>query len=390
MEKAKSPSRNLLLITLGFPPAHGGIQSCLFARARLAADQIVVLAPDMPGARQFDPLQSFPVHRWPATFAQVKGLKRLCQLVYSFTCAWRLCSRYPIRHVECGQALPFGVTALALRILRGIPYRVWAYGDDITKPANWPVIRSLLRCVLLRAETVLAISHFTGRQVRALGIPAERLHVITPLLDQRRFAYAAEGSERIMTTQDGELTLLTVARLEWRKGIQTVIRMLPALRERFPSLRYRVVGAGSAREALESRAADLGASAHVEFAGEVSDEVLSGHYRASDLFVMLPTPEQSAREVEGYGMVYLEAALHALPTVAWRTGGVEEAVIQGETGLLVDEGDAEAALQAILSLLADETQRRQMGHNAHTRARQIVSDSIQALTDLDGQNAQWE
>ena len=105
---------------------------------------------------------------------------------------------------------------------------------------------------------------------------------------------------------------------------------------------------------------------------------------------MLPTPEQSAREVEGYGMVYLEAALHALPTVAWRTGGVEEAVIQGETGLLVDEGDAEAALQAILSLLADETQRRQMGHNAHTRARQIVSDSIQALTDLDGQNAQWE
>ena len=188
----------------------------------------------------------------------------------------------------------------------------------------------------------------------------------------------------------GEVTLLTVARLERRKGIQIVIRMLPALRARFPSLLYRVIGAGPARGGLEALADELGVSSHVEFVGEVSDEVLSGHYRASDLFVMLPTPEQSAREVEGYGMVYLEAALHALPTVAWRTGGVEEAVIQGETGLLVDEGDAEAALQAILSLLADETQRRQMGHNAHTRARQIVSDSIQALTDLDGQNAQWE
>jgi phosphatidyl-myo-inositol dimannoside synthase len=376
MASADRPARDTLLITLGFPPARGGIQSCLYARARLAAERIVVLAPDMPGAADFDAKQPFPVHRWPAICAHTPAIKRLCQFVFPLVHAGRLCDAYDIRRVECGQALPFGLVAWRLRAARGIHYRVWAFGDDIIKPARWPLARPMLRSILRRAETILAISHFTRQQILPLDIPDERIQVIYPPL------YPTPQREEPADSAEGT-TLLTVARLEARKGIEAIIEMTPALRERIPGLRYVIAGEGPARRPLESLARRLGVTETVQFVGDVSDAQRSALYAKCDLFVMLPTPAHDRGEVEGFGMVYLEAAAHGRPCVAWDNGGVTEAVIHEQTGLVVAEGDVEAARQAIVTLLENRGLRDTLGEQARVWAATMHQRSTRAIQALD-------
>jgi len=283
-EDAGTP--DILLITLGFPPARGGIQSCLYERSRLAAGRIVVLAPAHPAAVGFDERQPFPIYRWPAFLGRLPVVKRLMQLAFSLALGWQLCRRYPIRCIECGQALPFGVVAWILGRARGIPYRIWVYGDDILKPARWLPLRWLLLAVLRPAQRLLAVSEYSRRLLLALGLPAERTEVVYPLVplchaewsavsDQRsasaEFASSdanglvgvgrsasEDASLRTCHTERSEvsreparrgrrLTLLSVARLVPRKGVDAVIRLLPALAKQYPAVVLRIVGDGPAR-----------------------------------------------------------------------------------------------------------------------------------------------
>ena len=382
--KRPARSRDILLITLGFPPARGGIQSCLYERCRIAPDRVVILAPNCPGAREFDEAQPFPIYRWPGALGDIPGLRRVCQLIFPLILAWRLCRRYPIRRVECGQALPFGAVAWLLRAMNRTPYRIWAFGDDVIKPAGWPLIRWLLVRVLRRAETIIAISQFTRRHLQALGLSDEQIRVIYPPIDLQRFHPKQSGSTP--TSQEFEIdmpTLLTTARLEERKGIHVVLQMLPALLEQFPNLIYVVAGQGPAESSLRALANRLGVSDYVRFVGDVCEEDLATQYRACDLFVMLPTPNEEKGEAEGFGMVYLEAAASGRPAVAWCTGGVEAAVIHERTGLLVQRDDIEAARQAILALLANPERLRTMGQKARAWAEQTVSHSVSELARLD-------
>jgi len=380
MAKQVGDRRDILLITLGFPPARGGIQSCLFARARLTPERIVVLAPDMPGAGEFDREQSFPIHRWPAIFGQTPGVKRFSQLLFSLIFAWRLCKEYRIRHIECGQGLPFGVAAWWLRICKGIPYRIWTYGDDVVKPAHWRLIRPLLVNILQRAETVLAISEFTRAQVCALGVSPKTVRVIYPVLA------SAQPPSHATSDAGGKATLLTVARLEARKGIHLIIEMLPALREKHPDLRYVVAGDGPAKASLESLARQINVTEAVQFAGDVSENQLAALYASCDLFVMLPTPAEQDGEVEGFGMVYLEAAASGRPSVAWDTGGVAEAVIHMHTGLVVRKDDLMAAQEAILTLLNDHALRAKLGQEARNWATGMRQRSARAIRELGSNN----
>jgi len=369
--------RDILLITLGFPPARGGIQSCLFERARLASERIVVLAPGIPGAREFDREQSFPIYRWPAIFGQTAGIKRLCQLLFPLIIAWRLCQKYDVRRVECGQALPFGAVAWCLRLCKRIPYRVWTYGDDIIKPARWRLVRSLLVGILRHAEAIFAISEFTREHVQALGIPAQTIQIIYPPL-------APVHSLSPDALQAGSTpTILTVARLEDRKGIHHIIEMLPALCHTYPDLLYIIAGDGPAKPKLESLARQFNVAKHVQFTGNVSNTQVASLYASCDLFVMLPTPAEEKGEVEGLGMVYLEAAAHGRPAVAWDTGGVAEAVIDMQTGRVVEKDDLMAAQTAIQTLLGDSVLREKLGRGAQRWAAKMQQRSAQAIQSLD-------
>lgn len=371
--------RDILLVTLGFPPARGGIQSWLYQRAMLIAERVIVVAPAVRGAREFDARQPFPILRWPALGGGIAGWRRLTQFLFPLWMISSLRRHYRFRMVECGQALPFGLAARLIRSWWGIPYRIWAFGDDIRKPALRVWARPFLDMALQGADRVLAISAYTRELVGMMGYPQEKTDVIYPFLgisDARNTTLSARRAGPI---------LLTVARLEQRKGVHVVLSLVPRLRRRFPNLQYWIVGDGPERRRLETQAKKLGIADAVRFWGDVPDADLPAVYAASDLFVLLPTPDERDGQVEGFGIVYLEAAAYGVPSVTWHTGGVPEAVRDGVTGVVVLAGDVDSAGEAVEQLLGDPALRGEMASAARAYAGAVAERTRAGLLRLDAE-----
>ncbi|MGH7699093.1 MAG: glycosyltransferase, partial [Gemmatimonadales bacterium] len=158
---------------------------------------------------------------------------------------------------------------------------------------------------------------------------------------------------------DGGPWLLTVARLEAHKGIDTTIEALPAVRARFPTARYAVVGLGSRRPAFERLVADLGLGGAVRFLGGPPDADLPAIYGAADVYV--GASRQVDLMAEGFGISLVEASACGVAVVGGRSGGVPDAVRDGETGILVDPEDPRAVADGVTALLGDDERRRRMG-----------------------------
>ena len=225
------------------------------------------------------------------------------------------------------------------------------------------------RAVLRRSDHVLPVSTYTASLVRGLGVPATRCTVVrngvTPLLE-------TASPEPLLADGRGPV-LLTVARLVRRKGIADVLDALPPLVRALPGLVYVVVGDGPERRALLARAERLGIAANVRFVGAQAEAALAAWYAAADVFVM--TPRTLPPDVEGFGLVYLEAGAAGLPVVATRSGGVSDVVVDDETGLLVAEGDIPALTDALRRLLTRPDLRAQLGAAGRAQAHRLTWDA---------------
>lgn len=364
-------SNRRLLVTLGFPPAIGGMQRYLYARCLAHADRMVVLAPQVPGWAEFDRAQPFPVYRWPGFLGTVSGVKRACQLGFSLLETIRLLQRYTVHMVECGQALPFGLVGLVYKRLYGLLYLVWAYGDDILKAERHHLVLAFLRLVLREARGVATISQYTRGELVRLGVPPQRILVLPPEVDTSRFHPGVDPSS--ILSRHGLVrrqVILTVARLmAARKGIENVLAALPTVLQAVPGAVYLIVGEGPARGDLEALVQRQRLVGVVVFAGAVSDADLPAYYNACQVFVMPSCPLPRRGEVEGFGIVYLEAGACGKPVVAGRGGGVGEAVQDGVTGLLVDPQDVPQIAGAIVRLLQDPALAAELGRNGLARAQ---------------------
>jgi phosphatidylinositol alpha-1,6-mannosyltransferase len=220
-----------------------------------------------------------------------------------------------------------------------------------------------------RAQAVVVNSEDTRRRVASLRARAP-IGVVHPGVDTTAFAPSAEARERAREKLGvaGRRVLLTVSRLAANKGHARVIDVLPALRARFPDLVYLVVGQGGERGALEALAAQRGVADAVRFEGVVDDT--RAYYAACDVFAM-PSGRLGAagdgKAGEGFGISYVEAGACGVPVVASASGGGAEVVVDGETGCVVDPGDARALEGAIASLLEDPARARRLGEAARRR-----------------------
>jgi phosphatidylinositol alpha-1,6-mannosyltransferase len=206
---------------------------------------------------------------------------------------------------------------------------------------------------------VVVLSEHTAHLALSAGVEADRIHRIPPGVDQVKDADA---------NRDGPPTLLTVARLEDEyKGHDVVLRALKVIRERVPDATWVVVGEGALRSRLERLAVDYGVEEQVRFLGELSDRERDRWYRDAHVFVM-PSRLPAGGGGEGFGIVYMEAAAHALPVVAGDVAGARDAVIHGETGLLVDPTDHLAVADATAGLLLDPEKRTRLGRRGAERA----------------------
>ena len=361
-----------LLITLAFPPDIGGMQSFAYQRCLQAdANHLVVLAPRTEGWQAFDRKQPVRICRWGAALQNMPGVKRVLHFVFPLLQALRLHRRERFDAIECWQPLPFGLIGLVFKVLHGVPYIVWSHGNDISRPQRYPLAKPVLCRVLAGARLVIANSLSTRKELLALGTPPDKIRVLNPPIDTQRFRPDIDPSAIAQKHGlEGKRVILTVARLVQVKGIDTVIRALPEVLEAIPNTAHLVVGDGALRAELEHLAKTLGVRDNVIFAGAVdhlSDD-LPRYYVACDVFVLVSRPLPQGREVERFGMAYLEAGACEKPVIGGGGGGTSEAIEDGVTGLLVDSLDVSAIADTIVRVLEDEELSRRLGENGRKRA----------------------
>jgi phosphatidylinositol alpha-1,6-mannosyltransferase len=218
---------------------------------------------------------------------------------------------------------------------------------------------------LAGADVVLANSRYTAELVRGLGAAAERVEVTRCGTDPERFRPHDASSLRIRLGLGARPIVLTIARLVPRKGIDSVLAALPLVRQVVPDVTYVVAGEGPDRERLEEIARRLGIADCVRFVGGIADDELPHWYSLGDVFAMPSRGEPP--DVEGFGIVYLEAAACERPVVATRAGGVPDAVLDGVSGLLVEPGDLDGLARTLGELLLDPARRLELGRRARAR-----------------------
>lgn len=341
-----------LLVTNDFPPRIGGIQRTLEALWReLPPEQVGVFCPDWDDAEAYDAAAPFRVFRQPERF-----LWPTRKIAGRIEAAAR---EMGAEVLLFGATYPLALTGPRLRS-RGLPYLSAAHGFEYWLSLA-PGTHTLMRHATGKATRVpVMCSSFIARTVRT-AVPAQvPVDVLYPGADVERFRPdLATEDIRVALGLDGAPLVVCVSRLVKRKGQDTLIEALPAIRARVPDARLLIVGGGPDEERLRERAASLGDA--VVFAGQVPEDDLPRYYAVGDVFAMPCRTRLGGLEVEGWGNVFIEAAACGRPVVVGDSGGARESLVDGETGILVDGKRTEAVADALASLLADPARAAAMG-----------------------------
>jgi len=287
--------------------------------------------------------------------------------------------------VVAARVLPEGLIANLIAGSTGIPSVVFAHGEEITTWTHAPRLspsrsrlgvwkQRLLWQTYRRCDKVIANSRFTQDLLHAGRIDPSKVAVVHPGTDPQRFRPQPKDPELLRRHRlEGKQVLLTVGRLSRRKGQDVMLRALPQIAHALPDSVYVMAGTGDYEAELRALVRLLGVERHVRFLGSVADELLPAVYNLADVFVMPNRTLPESNDVEGFGIVFAEAGACAKPTVAGRSGGASEAVLDGDTGLLVDGACPDQVAAAVLRLLNDRQLARRLGHAARQRVRRELN-----------------
>lgn len=355
-----------LLLTINFPPSVGGMERYY---ADLAASfpghSICVSTPRMAGAGDFDAKATYEIRRPP--------IPRRKAHLFVFALFWFghvlvecFKNRYDV--LLCGNVTPVGWICRWVSRIRGIPYVIFFHGMDVERVARklakpGPQARALEK-TLAEARICFANSRDTARRLQAAGVAAGKIRLLYPAVDCNFFSPG--------TSPSLEPVVLTVGRYAERKGVDLLVRAVARIRERVPAVRLVIVGRGQT-EVLGPLVRDLRATSFVEFHGEVSLEDLRAHYRRARLFAMPSWEDEGTGSVEGFGIVYLEAAACGVPSLGGRSGGIEDAIEEGVTGFLVNPKDKDELEARLVQLLTEDALRLRQGERARERVTQEFS-----------------
>ncbi len=247
---------------------------------------------------------------------------------------------------------------LTRALARNIQCAAIAYGSEI-QPAR--VENPLwLKRMMRRCKKIIAISSFTRQIVSNWGVSEDRTSVVHPPLAPDIIQRAGSAFDQPITRENDVFTILTICRLIERKGVQTVLEAITELRKDGKRIHYFVIGDGPFRAELEALSQRLGVSEHVSFLGAVDDLEREKYLMRCDVFVMVPFRDNTC-DVEGFGLVYLEAGLFRRPVIGSRSGGVADAVKELATGVLVEPQNHSALRDALARLFTDNDLREGLG-----------------------------
>ncbi|NIL88177.1 GDP-mannose-dependent alpha-(1-6)-phosphatidylinositol monomannoside mannosyltransferase [Rhodococcus fascians] len=350
--------RRTLLVTNDFPPRPGGIQSYLHSFAsQLPADELVVYAPRWRGDShvKFDAKQPFEVIRHPTTLMLPTPLvaRRAARIVKTRGCD----------SVWFGAAAPLAVMSSHLRRAGADRIVASTHGHEV----GWSMVpggRATLRTIGENTDVVTYVSKYTrSRFSSAFGASAALEH-LPPGVDTERFVPddAARTELRARYGLGDRPTVLCLSRLVPRKGQDFLIRALPEIRRAVNGAVLVIVGGGPYENTLRELVRSTGMEQHVVFTGTVPSAELAAHHTIADVFAMPSRTRGAGLDVEGLGIVYLEASACGVPVVAGMSGGAPEAVQHNKTGLVVDGTSVSSIADAIVTILSDRTLATQMGN----------------------------
>lgn len=358
----------VLMVTQDFWPLPGGIQTYCYELAKALVRQgveLTVLTSGVPDAR--DGKEGFAVHRIP-------GFRKLRVIPWAFYIA-RFATRRKAGRFEFDAVLCAQWQAAFWRLLPGMRHSprcvTMVHGSELLRSVFHFLTRPLLRAVFSRLDGAAPNSRPVLEMAQArVGRYLPPVQLIHPGVDANRFSPPANESEgqalRERFGLQGKKILLTVTRMVARKNPEVVIQAMPSILEREPNTVYVIVGGGPEKARMQALAAASPARDHILFPGFVGDADLTTWYKICHAFI-LPS-RQTRGDVEGFGIVFLEAGACGKPVIGADTGGIRDAAPHGQCGLLLrdPESIAETA-EAVVTILSDHGPGKEMGRFARER-----------------------
>ena len=376
--------RRTLIVTNDFPPRRGGIQSFVHELAlRLDPDRLTVYAPKWDGDAAFDAAAPFEVVRHPTSLMiGGPGVRRR---------AASLARSRKAEVVVFGASAPLGLITPVLRkagVRRAIAI---THGHE----AGWaalPVARQLLRRIGDETDVVTYLGeYFRVRLATALSpAAAARMTQLHPGVDPAAFRPdpAARAAIRQRYGLGDRPVVICVSRLVPRKGQDTLLRAWPAVLGQVPDAALLIVSGGPYAKTLRRLAEQTGVVSSVTFTGPVPQTELPAHYAAGDVFSMPCRTRRGGLDVEGLGIVYLEASAAGLPVVGGDSGGAPDAILAGETGYVVGGRDVAALSGHLIALLSDPAGAKAMGEKGRAWVERdwnwdLTASRLRTLIDAD-------
>jgi phosphatidylinositol alpha-1,6-mannosyltransferase len=369
-----------LLVTNDFPPRPGGIQQFVHNLAlRQPPDSLVVYSSTWRGASGFDARQPFEVVREDtAVLLPTPAVARR---------AAELARAYGCDRVWFGAAAPLGLLAAGLTRRTGITRAVaLTHGHEVGWAAL-PGARAALRRIARGVDVMTYLGEYQRRRLAAVVGDLTELRWLAPGVDLDSFAPSVSGARvRAEHGLEGRPVVVCVSRLVPRKGQDTLVRALPEIRRRVGDAALLLVGGGPYRATVRRLAHRLGVARHVVCTGSVPWERLPEHYAAGDVFAMPCRTRRGGLDVEGLGIVYLEASATGLPVVAGDSGGAPDAVLPDETGYVVPGRDVDAVADRVAEILENPDLAKRLGTagRAWTQRQWPWAAQAARLTDLLG------
>ena len=352
-----------LVLSLDYPPNDGGI-------SRLTAGMVAALTEmgSEPYVVTFGMAGKEGLLRPSASFTEVDRRKgvRDWQMLKAIRNYMKLMGRdAPVLATVWNPEATLAMLAGARRI------SVLAHGNEVMPYKRRGVKHWLRRTVLQRAHIVVCNSRFTESLVKGIA-PKSKTAVLNPAVDAAAFSpsMTQDAARKILDLPPTARIALTVARLDPIKGHETVLRAIATMpASKRQEIVYVIIGKGEMHAPLQEAAESLGIADQVRFAGFVADQELTTWYAAADLFVLPSIVDLGRRGMEGFGMALTEAQAAGLPVIGTRSGGIPDAVSEGEGGWLIEERDASALAQHLTYLVDAPAEFVKQGQRGAERVR---------------------
>ncbi len=355
----------ILIVSVDFPPHTDGVSTVsheLATRLTDFGEDVIVIGPKSKGDRAYDSKQKFKVIRSPL---YEYGYLRFIPIFFVML---PVIIKYKIKKVIAMNIAYGGIISYIFFKCLGFSYILWAYGYEFAKFENNAVMRRLYLKIYNNSLYIAAISNFVKQRLIRFGVDLEKIVLIKPGTDPLKYYPLKINHDFIgRHNLENKRVIMSVCRLIERKGIDMTIRSMKDVLKEYPDAIYLVVGQGPFREKLKSLARELGIADSVRFMGRVSGEDLWKFYNLCDVFILPSRTLDNKGDVEGFGIVFLEAGACEKPVIGGLDGGMSEAIDNGVTGLLVNSFDTKEIFSAIIKILGDRNYASFLGKNGRRR-----------------------